>query len=81
MWVAKIYFLKNMSEKMEYKMAEDIILSIYGLIQDTNPKDCPLYYAPNLLLLVVEIYELSLILEELYSFLNAHTEKLRALLC
>ena len=76
MWVAKIHFIKQLAGKVNYQAAEEIVTGIASLIEEENPTDNPFYYAPNLLMLVCELYELTLILEREYSFLNSYTIRL-----
>ena len=77
MWLAKVQSIKDISTTLNYKMAEDLINTILTKIEKESPLENPLYFAPNLLLLVVEIYELSKNLESMYTFLTSLTEKLR----
>ena len=77
MWLAKIHFLKGLTQTMNYNLAETLVTGMIDLINKENPKENPLYYSTNLLLLTCEAYELSLDLESEYSFLSSHTEKFR----
>lgn len=52
------------------------MLLLLAKIQRDDPKDCPLYFAPNLLLLVLNIYEICKLLERQFPFLSAITEKI-----
>mmetsp|Transcript_8018 Transcript_8018/g.7094 ORF Transcript_8018/g.7094 Transcript_8018/m.7094 type:complete len:848 (+) Transcript_8018:309-2852(+) len=66
--------LKNVLNILSYRRAEDFLFTLAGKIERTDPKDSPLYFTPNLLLLILNIYEICILITKEYPFLNAHTE-------
>lgn len=57
-WIAKCFMLKSVINYLSYRRAEDFLFTISGKIDRTDPKDSPLYFTPNLLLLILNLYEI-----------------------
>jgi len=57
-WLAKISMLKSVINNLSYRRAEDFLFTLAGKIEKTDPKDSPLYFTPNLLLLILNLYEI-----------------------
>lgn len=72
-WLAKCFMFKAVISVISYRRAEDFLLMLAGKVEKTDPKDNPLYFTPNLLLLVLNLYEVCVLLEKEYPFLSAHT--------
>ena len=57
-WLAKIFMLKSVISYLSYRRAEDFLFTLGGKIEKSDPKDSPLYFTPNLLLLILNLYEI-----------------------
>jgi hypothetical protein len=66
--------LKSVIEHISYRRAEDFLFTIASKVERTDPKDNPLYFTPNVLLLILNLYEICYILNKSYPFLSANTE-------
>ncbi|CAI2366954.1 unnamed protein product [Moneuplotes crassus] len=73
-WLAKCFMLKSVIHYLSYRRAEDFLYTIAGKIDRTDPKDNPLYFTPNLLLLIINIYEVCILITREYPFLSAQTD-------
>ena len=62
--------LRRMAPLLNFRQAEEILKLISTKICNEDPAENPFYYAPNLLLLCVHIYEIAHIFERQYDFLS-----------
>ena len=61
---------------MSYRKAESFLLGVLAKIEKLDPKDNPLYYTPNLLLMTLNMYEVCKLLTKGFPFLSAITAKI-----
>jgi hypothetical protein len=50
-WLAKCHMFKTISLWVSYRRCEDFLYTLSSKVDRTDPKDNPLYYSPNPLLL------------------------------
>jgi len=68
--------LKGVVSQISYRRAEEFLFSLLSKIERTDPKDNPLYFAPNVVLLILNIYEICMLMEKEYPFLSGYTESI-----
>ena len=68
--------LKSVVGLISYRKAESLLMGMLAKLDKTDPKDNPLYFTPNVLLLILNIYEVCILMTKNFPFLNAITDKI-----
>jgi uncharacterized protein YbgA (DUF1722 family) len=79
-WLAKIKLLKSLIHIISYIDGETMFKFVLQSIQNEEPINNPLYYAPNLLLLSCNIIEICRLLVKKHDFLASYTSKIEEIL-
>ena len=75
-WLAKWFLLKSIVGIISYRKAESLLLGILSKVDKADPIDNPLYFTPNVLLMILNLYEICVLLENEFPFLNAIIAKI-----
>ena len=69
-YMHRLSMLKRMAPLLNFRQAEEIMQLISTKIAQEQPAENPFYFAPNLLLMSVLIYETAHIFKAQYDFLS-----------
>ena len=78
-WLAKINILKLLLSYISYGSTEEFLMFVLQVLEKENPADNPMYYAPNVLLLICNLIELCRFIGKKYDFLTSHTSKIEGI--
>ena len=77
-WLAKLFLLKQVIFHMSYRKWEEL-LSIFEIkINKENPKDNPCYFATNFMLVILNLYEIWILIDKEYPLLSAIVNNLNS---
>jgi len=77
-WLAKCTLFKSVIDHISYRKAEEFLFTLANRIGRKDPKDSPLYFAPNVLLLILNLYEICMFLQKSYPFLSGYTKSINS---
>ena len=75
-WLAKLFLLKQVIFHMSYRKWEELLSMFEIKVAKENPKDNPLYFATNFVLVVLNLYETCILIEKEYPLLNSTVNSL-----
>lgn len=70
-WLAKLHVLRQVVTSMSYIKCEQLLNIFDAKVSKASPKDNPLYYAANVLLVILNLYEACVLIEREYPLLSA----------
>ena len=75
-WLVKLFLLKQVIFHMSDRKWEELLSMFEIKVAKENPKDNPLYFATNFVLVVLNLYEICILIEKEYPLLNSTVNSL-----